>query len=145
VSTNYFGHLERKKIKVNNMKKLNIGLLAVIVGILFSCSGSDTYRGYWKALDANGHKLEIVFEPKAFTIKDSLGQIKRFEYTQKSYEMSNSIETYGIALEDGRAYKIHFPKPDDTSIGLIKDDNDKPLYTIARQTYVTYDDIYKLN
>jgi hypothetical protein len=126
------------------MKKLCIALITLIAGILFSCSGSDTYRGSWKALDEKGNKFEIVFEPKAFTIKDSLGQLKRYEYTQKSYEMSNSIETYGIALEDGRAYKIHFPKPDDTSIGLIKDDNDKSLYTIGRQTYITYDDIYKL-
>lgn len=127
------------------MKKLQIGLFSIIVGILFSCSGSNTYQGSWKALDENGHKFEIVFEPKAFTIKDSLGQNKRYEYTQKSYEMSNSIKTYGIALEDGRAYKIHFPKPKDINIGLILDDNDKPIYTLSRQKYVTYDGIYKLN
>lgn len=123
------------------MKK-NISILLFI--ILFSCEGSDTYQGSWKALSSNGNKVEINFSPNTFTIKDSIGKLKTYKYTQNSVKSENSISTYGILLEDGRGYKIYFPKKDE-SMGLILDENEKQMFTISRKDYITYDEIYKLD
>jgi hypothetical protein len=113
--------------------------------ILFSaCSGSDTYRGAWKAKDTEGKKFEIVFDAKKFDVKDSSGHLKSYMYSQKSVSISNSIKTYGIQLEDGRFYSIHFPMADNDSLAVIKDDNNRIFYTIGRQRYVNYEDIYTL-
>jgi hypothetical protein len=119
-------------------------LPALLLVVLASCSGSDKYQGKWKATDSKNNKFEIVFQPKSFSVKDSLGKATDFSYTQNSYNYSNSVETYGIQLSDGRSYQINFPKSDDASVGLIKDGNGRPIYTISRNGYVTYDDIFKL-
>ena len=127
------------------MKKFKIFSLAVLTSILVSCSGSDTYRGLWKATDPNGNKFDITFDAKSFVIKDTLGKSNRYEYTQNSVKTENSVETYGIKLEDGRGYLINFPNAKDESVGLIFDENGKGLYTISRDNYISYDDIYNLN
>jgi len=113
--------------------------------ILFSCSGSDKYQGKWKATDSKSNKFEIIFSPKSFSVKDSAGKSTDYSYSQNSYKYENSVETYGIVLEDGRGYQISFPKKSDESIGLIKDENGAPLYTISRRGYLDYEDVYKLN
>jgi hypothetical protein len=95
-------------------------------------------------MDSDGMKFGIVFNAESFVIKDSLGKIKNYEYSQNSVSIENSIKTYGIKLSDGRQYQIHFPNATNDSIGLIKDDNGNPLYTIARKRFITYNDIYKL-
>lgn len=125
------------------MKKLT-QLLAVLLVILASCSGSDTYQGKWKATDAAGNKFEIDFAPKSFTIKGGNGDSTLHEYTQHSIQIENSVETYGISLEDGRAYKIHFPIAHDESRGFIGDANGNVLYTISRTEYTTHEEIYRL-
>ena len=125
------------------MKKYNLILVFLSI-ILFSCEGSDSYQGNWKALDSNGKKFEINFSRKKFSIKDSVGKSNVYEYTQNSIKSENSIATYGILLKDGRGYQIYFPKKDE-SVGLILDENGKQMYTIGRKDYVTYDMIYKLN
>jgi hypothetical protein len=126
------------------MKKISIRLLAILAVILVGCSGSDTYRGSWKATDSKGGKFELFFDAKNFTVKDSLGKSKKYEYTQNSVEIENSVATYGIQLGDGRAYQINFPNADDESLGLIKDENGNPLYTISRKKYIKYEDVFKL-
>ena len=109
-----------------------------------SCDGSDDYQGNWKALDLKGKKFEISFEARIFSIKDSSGTIKKYSYTQNSFKHENSIDTYGIRLEDGRGYEIFFPKNDE-SVGIIKDENGSTMFTISRKEYLTTEDIYKLN
>lgn len=126
------------------MKKIAVLLSGVLVVLLAGCSGSDTYRGYWKAMDSNGAKFEIYFDPQSFTVKDSTGKSKRFDYTQNSVNIQNSVETYGIKLGDGRGHQINFPIANDESVGLIKDENGNPVYTISRNSYIEYEDIFKL-
>ena len=126
------------------MKKVSIFSLLLVIITMISCSGSDTYRGSWKALDVEGNKFEIIFDAKSFVIKDSLGKSTKFEYTQNSVKTENFVETYGIKLSDGRGYQINFPNSKDESIGLIFDENGNGLYTISRKDYIKYEDIYKL-
>ncbi|HYG14726.1 MAG TPA: hypothetical protein VEC12_03165 [Bacteroidia bacterium] len=125
------------------MKKLNL-LLAVLLVILASCSGSDTYQGKWKATDAAGNKFEIDFAPKSVTIKGSKGDSTLYEYTQNSINIENSVETYGINLDDGRTYSIHFPIADDESKGVIMGPSGNLIYTIDRKKFTMYEGIYKL-
>jgi hypothetical protein len=125
------------------MKKCS-RILVLVFMIFFSCEGSDSYTGNWKALDSDGEKFEINFTPTKFSIKDSIGKSNIYEYTQNSIKSENSIETYGILLKDGRGYQIYFPKKDE-SVGIILDENGKQMYTISRKGYVTYDEIYKFN
>lgn len=113
--------------------------------ILSSCSGSDVYRGNWKATDAEGKKYEINFEPKKFSIKNQDGKIDTFEYTQNSVKIENSVTTYGIQVNDGRTYSIFFPIANDTSKGVILFQNNQPVYTISRSSYIQYKELYTLN
>ncbi len=122
------------------MKKI---ILVFLFSFLFSCEGSDVYRGKWKALDKEGNKLEIEFFPKKMTLLDSLGKSINYDYTQNSIESDDSIKSYGITLSDGRIYQIYFPKKD-CSIGLILDENDNQIFTLSRDAYVDFDEIYKL-
>lgn len=55
------------------MKKI-IFFISLISFIFYSCSGSDTYQGKWKAMNATGEEFEIEFLPKSFSIKDSSGK-----------------------------------------------------------------------
>ena len=119
-------------------------LLGMVLISLYSCSGSDTYRGVWKALNVRGEKLEINFEAKSLTIKDSTGQIKTYNYKQNSVSIKNSVETYGIQVSDGKSYQINFPIANDETMGVIKDAAGTPLYIIGRSRYVQYDEIYGL-
>ena len=125
------------------MKKTKLILIAVIAVILGACSGSDTYRGNWKATNDKGAHVDIVFGENEFSITEN-GKTKKFEYTQNSVNTENSVETYGIKLDDGRSFKIHFPNGDDESKGTILDANGRPLYIISRNGYVGYKDVYGL-
>lgn len=95
-------------------------------------------------MDLSGNKFDITFEAKSFTVKDSSGQAKSYGYKQHSINVNNSIKTYGIRLEDGRSYQVHFPKGDDDSVALIRDENGQPLFIISRKNYLSYEDMYKL-
>ncbi len=119
-------------------------LLALVLISLYSCSGSDTYRGLWKALDERGEKFEINFDAKSFTVKDSTGQIKTYKYKQNSVSIQNSVETYGIQVSDGKSYLINFPIANDETKGVIKDGSGRPLYIIGRSGYVKYEEVYGL-
>lgn len=126
------------------MKTLTNFLSGLLLISLYSCSGSDTYRGLWKALNVKGEKLEINFEAKNLTIKDSAGQIKTYQYKQNSVSIQNAVETYGIQVSDGKAYSINFPVANDETMGVIKDAAGIPLYIIGRSRYVQYEEIYGL-
>ena len=132
------------KPKPYNMKNINL-LPVLFLVILSSCSGSDKYQGKWKATDSKKNKFEIIFSPNSFSVKDSTGKSNEYPYTQNSYKSENSIESYGINLEDGRGYQIYFPKSNDETVALIKDEHGMPIYTISRNDYLNYEDIYKLN
>ncbi|MCX6209205.1 MAG: hypothetical protein NTZ59_06770 [Bacteroidetes bacterium] len=123
------------------MKKLSTILLGFAMFFLASCSGSETYRGAWKAMDKEGEKFELVFKSKSFSVKDSLGVVKQLNYKQTRITIENGIKTYGITLKDGRSYEINFPKANDESIGLIKDENGTPIYTICRKEFTKFEDI----
>jgi hypothetical protein len=127
------------------MEKATIFLLALGIFILCGCSGSDTYRGEWKATDSNGGKFTISFAAKDFSVKDEAGKTSNYKYSQNSISIQNSVETYGIKLDDGRSYIINFPIANDESKGIIKDAGNNPIYAISRNGYITYDDLYKLN
>lgn len=127
------------------MKKASMALLGILAVILVACSGSDTYRGSWKATDSKGAKFELFFNAKDFTVKSSSVKTQKFEYSQNSVQIENSVSTYGIQLGDGRNYQINFPKANDESMGIIKDENGIPIYTISRKSYINYDDVFKLN
>lgn len=118
-------------------------LLILIAFVIVSCEGSDTYQGKWKAMDLKKAKFDIVFSPKSFSITDSIGKTKSYEYNQNSFAIESSKATYGITLEDGRAYKIYFPTSD-REVGLIFDENENQLFSISRKAYINYEDIYKL-
>lgn len=125
------------------MKKINFILIALITLILVGCSGSDTYRGDWKATNAEGKHFDIVFDENDFSITED-GKTEKFEYSQNAVNIENSVETYGIKLDDGRSFQIHFPIGNDESKGAILDANSSPLYIISRTAYISYNDVYGL-
>jgi hypothetical protein len=127
------------------MKTSHIIIYSLLAIFMMGCSGSDTYRGTWKAMDGNGAKYEITFEAKSLSIKDSTGKIEKYGYTQNSVKIENSVKNYGIQVSDGRGYQINFPKANDESTGIIKDANGNPVYTLGRNSYVKYDEIFRLN
>ncbi|MEO6253236.1 MAG: hypothetical protein ABIO79_08025 [Ferruginibacter sp.] len=124
-------------------KAINV-LLSLVLISLYSCSGSDTYRGNWKAINEKGEKFEISFEAKRFNIKNSSGETKTYTYKQNSVSIQNSVETYGIKVSDGKSYLINFPIANDETKGVIQDASGRPLYIIGRSRYVTYEEVYGL-
>lgn len=123
------------------MKKTTITFLGFITILLAACSGSDTYRGEWKATNEQGTPIEITFGENEFSITQE-EKTQKFQYTQNSVDIKNSVETYGIKLNDGRAFKIHFPIANDESKGAILDTNGAPLYIISRTDFIGYNDVY---
>lgn len=125
------------------MRNVRLLMMAAILLFLTGCSGSDAYRGAWKATNASGQKFEIVFAAKSFTVKDSSGKTTSYSYTQNGVSIENSVETYRIKLEDGRRCQVNFPVKDE-GIGLILDQGGNLLFAISRKDYITYQDIFKL-
>lgn len=126
------------------MKKHVNLFFALILLFIVGCSGSENYRGTWKALDSNNQKNDIIFDAKEFKVVNETNDTIKFSYTQNSVEINDSVTKYGINLKDGRKYVITFPKADNKNVGVILDSNDHLLYTISRTDYVEYDDIYAL-
>lgn len=127
------------------MKKLkHLAGLFVLV-LLTACSGSETYRGDWKAANAEGEHYIVNFQEKSFSVTGEDGESTTYEYSQNQVNISNGVETYGIKLEDGRNYQLNFPLPEDESVGILLDSNGNLLYTISRTDYKSYDDIFALN
>lgn len=128
-----------------NLQKYSYYFILTCTILCTSCSGSDVYRGKWKATDVYGNNLEIEFDAKEFCITDELGKIKSFGYTQNSIRVEDGVKTYGIRLSDGRNYFILFPLVHDHSKAVIRLRNHQPVYTISRSSYIRYTDLYKLD
>lgn len=126
------------------MKRVALLFIGFIGLLLIGCSGSDAYQGKWKGMTPDGDKVQFTFEPKKFTINDSTQKAKTYNYTQNSVNINNGVRTYGIKLEDGREYKVHFPVSGNESVGLIMAENGSVLYSVSREDYIKSDDIYSL-
>ncbi|MVO08588.1 glycosyl transferase [Flavobacterium sp. TP390] len=126
------------------MKKRNLLLLFLFSIVLFSCEGSDAYQGKWKAINRDDERFEITFTAKEITTKDSKRKTLKYEYSQNSIHYENGATAYGIQLSDGREYQLFFPKKD-KSVGMLLDRDGRIVYTLSRNAYVNYDDIYKLD
>lgn len=125
------------------MKKTKRVLIAAFLLLLIACSGSDTYRGLWKATNAEGKQLDILFDEKELRISQE-EQTETYQYTQNSINISNGIKTYGIQLNDGRVFQIQFPIPDDDSKAAMLDANGSPVFIISRDEYLGYKEVYGL-
>ena len=112
--------------------------------ILASCSGSETYRGDWKATDPKGNQYEINFQEKSFSIQQGTGEKTQYDYTQNEVQNDNGVMSYGIKLGDGRKLQVRFPFDADQTKGFILDANDHVMYTIARERYMRYEEVYQL-
>ncbi len=126
------------------MKKIEKLLLGLVVLMLASCSGSDLYLGKWMATDTNGSRFEIVFEAKELIVSDTMGMPASYGYSQNTVSINNGVRLYGIKLADGRSLSIVFPISGDTTKGVIQDANNNILYTIGRDEFVSYRDIFEL-
>ena len=126
------------------MKKIIFAFIGIIALTFVSCSGSDAYRGSWKATDSQDAKFELLFDAKNFSVTDSAGNIQKFNYTQNSVNISNGVSTYGIQLGDGRTYQINFPIPSKPSVALLKDENGQPMFALSRDEYIKYEELYDL-
>lgn len=126
------------------MKKLVFLFSVITTFILVGCSGSDMYLGAWKATDNQGNKFDITFDKNKFDVKDTAGKLTTYNYSQNAVKISNGVKSYGIKLDDGRTYQILFPVVDNTKVAIISLESGEPLYTISRDNYITYDEIYKL-
>ena len=123
------------------MKIFTIIFITLFTFIIVGCSGSDVYRGKWKATSEDGTQSELDFGENDLAVTVN-GETQHFEYTQNSVNISNSVETYGVKLGDGRAIQIHFPIANDESKGSILDANGRPIYIISRSDYLGYEDVY---
>lgn len=117
------------------------GVVLLVVLLLNSCTGSDTYRGAWKATDTEGNEFEIVFNEKDFSIFNAFDTVN-YAYHQHSVRIRNSVETYGINVKNNGSLQIEFPIAGDESKGAILDKNNYVVYLISRKEFLAYDDIY---
>ena len=46
--------------------------------------------------------------------------------------------------EDAKEEEEEEEEGEDESLGLIKDENGNPMYTISRNNYIKYEDVFKL-
>lgn len=127
------------------MKNVFLGLTGFILLIFVACSGSETYRGDWKATDANGGRSTLHFDAKMISVTDSTGNVQTYEYSQNSVNIENSISTYGIQLSDGRIYKLTFPVPSKQTVALLKDESGQTIYALCRDEFIDYHGLYKLD
>ncbi len=115
--------------------------LLLLLFTLAGCSGSDVYRGDWKAMDRSGNKSDISFDAKNFTMKSTEGTTENYGYSQIGIEIQNSIRRYKIKLQDGRVFAVSFPLPNNTSKGIISLETGEALYTIGRDEYVEFSEL----
>jgi len=122
------------------MKKIGSFLIGLATIILISCSGSDAYRGSWKAIDAEGDSLILNFDANSFILTDTNGNNSvSYEYTQNAVKIENSAKTYGIRLNNGGEFSIFFPAASNATAGYIYDIEGTLLYIISRTHYPSAD------
>lgn len=109
------------------------------------CQGSEVYRGKWKALNPEGIQSTIEFtEDKMIVTRDS-SDTETWKYAQNSVHISNRNREYGIRIDNGLNYKILFPVKDNLDKGAIADQNGQIIFTIGRNEFNTYQDVFGLN
>lgn len=121
------------------MKKYISLFFALVALLLTNCKGSESYRGNWKAMDAEGHKSEITFTENTITVKDSTGEVTTLQYTQNSIKFHNTECTFGITIKDKGTFQIYFPNKKCDS-GLIRIDDNNTLYSIDRNEFLSFED-----
>lgn len=126
------------------MKSLALGFVVFFLFSLVSCNGSETYRGDWKATDPKGSQYDINFQENTFTLRDATGAETQYDYTQNEVSNDNGVMTYGIKLGDGRKLQIRFPFDADQTKGFLLDANNHVMYTISRDRYMKYEEVYQL-
>jgi hypothetical protein len=126
------------------MKKIKLIFTLLLMALLYSCGGSESFQGKWKALDLKGNKYEITFTEHKVSIKDSLGKLTTQSYFQTSVghvgSSNNFPDNYEIILNNGIKYQIFFPK-EEQNCGLIRYGNG--IFSISRKGYLTVDEINK--
>ncbi len=122
------------------MKHFHLFSLALLTVLLSACSGSDAYRGSWKATNPEGEQHDLTFTADRFTIQDSAGDTASYGYSQHTISFENSRETYGITLDSGNSYELVFPTGADDGKGYMLFDHGGLAFTINRTEYVTYEE-----
>lgn len=138
-------HQSTYRKAVMNLLKTSALLPALTVSLLLSaCSGSEAYRGEWKAMAPDGSKAEISFAEKSFTVKDGKGAQTVYEYTQNEYQYENGRTSYGIDIKNSSEMLIIFPfKGNETRAAMTAPDNTL-IYTLDRNNYVPVQEFWKL-
>lgn len=127
------------------MNKNLFNLLLFALVLTFSaCSGSETYRGKWLVVDADGNNQELFFTEDRMTLKKSETDSTVWTYTQNSVSIENASSKYGIKLDNGASFTVFFPTGDKTK-GAIADANDNIIYIIGRTKHYSYQDVFGLN
>ncbi len=120
-------------------------LPALATALLISaCSGSESYRGEWKAVASDGSKAEITFAEKSFTVKDEKGKETVYEYTQNQYKLESGRTSYGIDIKNASEARIVFPFKGKTDRATMVAPDDTILYMLDRHAYVPADQFWKL-
>lgn len=126
------------------MRPLLICFLLLELCCLCACSGSESYRGSWKGTDLKGNRVDFVFSENSFIIHETSGTKTEYDYVQNEVIKENGIQIFGIKLGDGRQLQIRFPSESDLRKGFILDANDHVMYTISRDKYLKYEEVYQL-
>lgn len=128
------------------MRFSTAAVLSVLVSALMlgACSGSEAYRGEWKATAADGSKAEITFSEKSFTVKAENGGQTVYEYTQNQYQYQNGRTNYGINIKNGASLQIVFPFQNNTERAAIVAPDDSILYTLGRNAYIPTEQFWQL-
>jgi hypothetical protein len=126
------------------MKKIKLIFTLFLISLLYSCGGSESYQGKWKALDLKGNRYEITFTDNKVSLKDSSGKVTTHSYFQTSMghvgSSNNFTDTFEIRLNNGIKYQIFFPK-EEQNCGLIR--YGSGIFSISRKGYLTVDEINK--
>lgn len=116
----------------------------ILLLLLTSCEGSDTYRGSWKALTSQGDKTVITFSPDKMNLKTESGEEASYDYTQNGFHFLDGKHTYDIKLKNGLGYQITFPLKGNKEKGYIADEFGNILYVIGKKDYCSDEDIHEI-
>ncbi|MDO5073730.1 MAG: glycosyl transferase [Neisseria animaloris] len=117
-----------------------------IILLLNGCSGSETYRGTWKAMDTNNVPMEIVFEEKQFTLSDLQKNTKKtYRYSQNTIQYENGKRRYGIQVENGASFSIAFPFQNDEERAMLIAPDNTVVMTLDRTKHLPLKDFWQLN
>ena len=119
--------------------------LFVLTLVIMGCQGSEVYRGKWKALNSEGIQYTIEFTEEQMIVTRDSSDTETWKYAQNSVHISNRNREYGIRLDNGLSYKILFPIKDNQDKGAITDQNGQIIFTIGRNEFYTYQDVFGLN